>query len=263
MEAATRPSGLSSPSARDWSLRNLPRAPSPHPKPEDYKKAVEKARRKIRALISMKQCAPLMLQLAWHSAGTVDVKTKTGGPFGTMRHALEQAHGANKGLEITVRLLKPIKEQFPILSYADFYQLAGVIAVEVARGPEIPFHPGREIFLYAVIGLDGQDQVKNDGSECVVPLQLHNYQDLEMEYEASKATFSYSTTSGTLSHSEHVPSRRSTMLPSRSKNGQKFRIRGYGEPIGLSLGIDARISNGSEMELLYSVSDSLLIKDGS
>ncbi|KAK9114208.1 hypothetical protein Syun_021005 [Stephania yunnanensis] len=35
-------------------------------------------------------------------------------------------------------------------------------------------------------GLDGQDQVKNDGSECVVPVQQHNYQDLEMEYEASK-----------------------------------------------------------------------------
>ncbi|KAK9134428.1 hypothetical protein Syun_013758 [Stephania yunnanensis] len=67
---------------------------------EDYKKVVEKAKRKIRALISVKQCAPLMLRLAWHSVGTFDVKTKTGGPFGTMRHASEQAHGANKGLEI-------------------------------------------------------------------------------------------------------------------------------------------------------------------
>ncbi|KAK9162521.1 hypothetical protein Syun_003423 [Stephania yunnanensis] len=38
-------------------------------------------------------------------------------------------------------------------------------------------------------GLDGQDQVKNDGSECVVPVQQHNYQDLEMEYEASKVAF--------------------------------------------------------------------------
>ncbi|KAK9127242.1 hypothetical protein Syun_016039 [Stephania yunnanensis] len=111
---------------------------------EDYKKAVEKARRKIRALVSEKQCAPLMLRLAWHSAGTFDVKTKSGGPFGTMRHASEQAHGANRGLEIAVRLLEPIKEQVPILSYADFYQLAGVVAVEVAGGPEVPFHPGRE-----------------------------------------------------------------------------------------------------------------------
>jgi len=85
-----------------------------------------------------------MLRIAWHSAGTYDVSTKTGGPFGTMKHAVELAHGANNGLDIAVRLLEPIKEQFPILSYADFYQLAGVVAVEVTGGPEIPFHPGRE-----------------------------------------------------------------------------------------------------------------------
>ncbi|KAK9170284.1 hypothetical protein Syun_002424 [Stephania yunnanensis] len=108
MEAATRLSGLPSPSAGDWSLRIPPRVPSPHPKPsplfaavpfnfqdfDDYKKAVEKARRKIKALIS----------------------TKIGGPFGIMRHASEQAHGANKGLEIVVRLLEPIKEYWPVLS---------------------------------------------------------------------------------------------------------------------------------------------------
>ncbi|EXB37689.1 L-ascorbate peroxidase 2 [Morus notabilis] len=79
----------------------------------------------------------------WQSAGTFDVKTKTGGPFGTIRHPAELGHVANNGLDIAVRLLEPIKEQFPILSYADFYQLAGVVAVEVTGGPEIPFHPGR------------------------------------------------------------------------------------------------------------------------
>lgn len=51
------------------------------------------------------------------------MKTRTGGPFGTMRHASELGHGANNGLDIAVRLLDPIKEQFPILSYADFYQV--------------------------------------------------------------------------------------------------------------------------------------------
>lgn len=59
----------------------------------------------------------------WHSAGTYDVKTKTGGPFGTMKHPSELAHGANNGLDIALRLLEPIKEQFPILTYADFYQV--------------------------------------------------------------------------------------------------------------------------------------------
>ncbi|GFZ13194.1 ascorbate peroxidase 1 [Actinidia rufa] len=110
---------------------------------EEYLKAVDKAKRKLRGLIAEKNCAPLMLRLAWHSAGTYDVTTKTGGPFGTMRHKLEQSHAANNGLDIAVRLLEPIKEQFPILSYGDFYQLAGVVAVEITGGPDVPFHPGR------------------------------------------------------------------------------------------------------------------------
>eukprot|EP00252_Welwitschia_mirabilis_P013509 TRINITY_DN2970_c0_g1_i1.p1 TRINITY_DN2970_c0_g1~~TRINITY_DN2970_c0_g1_i1.p1 ORF type:complete len:252 (-),score=34.66 TRINITY_DN2970_c0_g1_i1:347-1102(-) len=111
---------------------------------EEYKVAVDKCRRKLRALIAEKNCAPIMVRIAWHSAGTFDVKSRTGGPFGTMRFAGELAHGANSGLDIAVRLLQPIKDQFPIISYADLYQLAGVVAVEVTGGPDIPFHPGRE-----------------------------------------------------------------------------------------------------------------------
>lgn len=61
--------------------------------------------------------------IRWHSAGTFDRGTKTGGPFGTMRLKGELAHGANSGLDIAIRLLEPIKEQFPILSYADFHQV--------------------------------------------------------------------------------------------------------------------------------------------
>ncbi|KAG5243611.1 L-ascorbate peroxidase, cytosolic [Salix suchowensis] len=70
----------------------------------------------------------------WHSAGAFDVYTKTGGLFGTIRHIDEFAHGANNGLDIAVRLLEPIKEQLPNL-----FNLAGVVAVEVTGGPEIPF----------------------------------------------------------------------------------------------------------------------------
>ncbi|XP_050384093.1 L-ascorbate peroxidase 2, cytosolic [Argentina anserina] len=110
---------------------------------EEYQKAVEKCKRKLRGLIAEKHCAPIVLRIAWHSAGTFDVETKTGGPFGTIRDPAELTHEANKGLDIAVKTLEPIKEQFPILSYADFYQLAGVVAVEVTGGPEIPFHPGR------------------------------------------------------------------------------------------------------------------------
>ncbi|XP_059428614.1 L-ascorbate peroxidase 2, cytosolic-like [Corylus avellana] len=89
------------------------------------------------------RCLWLFWRCSWHSAGTFDVQTKIGGPFGTIRHPDELSHAANNGLDIAIRLLEPIKEQFPLLSYADFYQLAGVVAVEVTGGPEIPFHPGR------------------------------------------------------------------------------------------------------------------------
>ncbi|AES93872.1 L-ascorbate peroxidase [Medicago truncatula] len=41
-------------------------------------------------------------------------------------------------------ILEPLKEQFLIISYVDFYQLSGVVAVEITGGPEVPFHPGGE-----------------------------------------------------------------------------------------------------------------------
>ncbi|KAL5724033.1 L-ascorbate peroxidase [Ranunculus cassubicifolius] len=61
-----------------------------------------------------------------------------------MRHKAEQSHSANNGLDKAVVWLQPIKDKFPILSYGDFYQLAGVVAVEITGGPDVPFHPGRE-----------------------------------------------------------------------------------------------------------------------
>lgn len=76
----------------------------------------------------------MFLSFRWHSAGTYDVKTKTGGPFGTMRHSAELAHGANNGLDISLRLLEPIREQFPILSHADFYQVRILVPLEDLLG---------------------------------------------------------------------------------------------------------------------------------
>ncbi|CAM6115169.1 unnamed protein product [Calypogeia fissa] len=111
---------------------------------EEYKVAVEKARRKLRGVIAEKNIAPIILRLAWHAAGTYDAKTKTGGPFGTIKLAQELKHGANAGLGIAVKLLDPIHDQFPIISYADFVQLSGVVAVEVTGGPTVPYHPGRK-----------------------------------------------------------------------------------------------------------------------
>ncbi|CAL9161779.1 unnamed protein product [Musa hybrid cultivar] len=111
----------------------------------EYLKEIEKARRDLRALISSKNCAPIILRLAWHDAGTYDVKTKTGGPNGSIRFEEEYSHGSNAGLEIAIDLLEPVKVKHPKITYADLYQqLAGVVAVEITGGPTVPFAPGRK-----------------------------------------------------------------------------------------------------------------------
>ncbi|XP_042469754.1 probable L-ascorbate peroxidase 4, peroxisomal isoform X1 [Zingiber officinale] len=110
----------------------------------EYLQEIEKARRDLRALISNKNCAPIILRLAWHDAGTYDAKTKSGGPNGSIRLEEEYSHRANAGLKIAIDLLEPVKEKHPNVSYADLYQLAGVVAVEVTGGPTIQFKPGRK-----------------------------------------------------------------------------------------------------------------------
>ncbi|RZB86371.1 L-ascorbate peroxidase, cytosolic, partial [Glycine soja] len=87
-------------------------------------KDVEKAK-KLRGFIAEKRCAPLML-------------------YGTLLEPLTRAQTPVDPSDIAIRLLEPLKAEFPILSYVDFYPLAGVVAVEVMGGPEVPFHPGRE-----------------------------------------------------------------------------------------------------------------------
>uniref|UniRef100_A0A453RQL4 Plant heme peroxidase family profile domain-containing protein n=1 Tax=Aegilops tauschii subsp. strangulata TaxID=200361 RepID=A0A453RQL4_AEGTS len=39
----------------------------------------------------------------------------------------------------------PIKAKHPKVTYADLYQLAGVVAVEVTGGPTVEFIPGRRV----------------------------------------------------------------------------------------------------------------------
>uniref|UniRef100_A0A453AHC9 Plant heme peroxidase family profile domain-containing protein n=1 Tax=Aegilops tauschii subsp. strangulata TaxID=200361 RepID=A0A453AHC9_AEGTS len=109
----------------------------------EYVAEIERARRDLRALIASKSCAPIMLRLAWHDAGTYDKNTNTGGPDGSIRFPEELRHAANAGLKIAVDLLEPIKQKHPKITYADLYQLAGVVAVEVTGGPTIDFVPGR------------------------------------------------------------------------------------------------------------------------
>lgn len=90
---------------------------------------------------------PVLVRLAWHSAGTYDTVSRTGGSFGaTMRFSPEKDWGANKGLDVARNLLDSIKKRHPEISYADLWTLAGVVAIEAMGGPTIPWRSGRSDF---------------------------------------------------------------------------------------------------------------------
>ncbi|KAI0645765.1 cytochrome c peroxidase [Trametes meyenii] len=87
---------------------------------------------------------PVLVRLAWHSSGTYDKDTKTGGSnYATMRFEPEAKHGANNGLNVARDLLEPLKQEFPWISYGDLWTLAGVAAIQEMGGPKVPWRPGR------------------------------------------------------------------------------------------------------------------------
>eukprot|EP00281_Chroomonas_sp_CCMP1168_P015060 CAMPEP_0206216488 /NCGR_PEP_ID=MMETSP0047_2-20121206/2746_1 /ASSEMBLY_ACC=CAM_ASM_000192 /TAXON_ID=195065 /ORGANISM="Chroomonas mesostigmatica_cf, Strain CCMP1168" /LENGTH=330 /DNA_ID=CAMNT_0053638835 /DNA_START=115 /DNA_END=1104 /DNA_ORIENTATION=- len=88
--------------------------------------------------------APTAIRLAWHSSGTYDKMSKSGGPRGTIRFKEELRHEANAGLDMAVRRLEPIKQKHKHVSYADLYTLAGVVAIEVMGGPQVKWRRGRK-----------------------------------------------------------------------------------------------------------------------
>lgn len=90
---------------------------------------------------------PVLVRLAWHSAGTYDAATDTGGSNGAgMRYEKEGGDPANAGLQHARAFLEPIKHQFPWISYADLWTLAAVVAIRAMGGPEIPWKGGRTDF---------------------------------------------------------------------------------------------------------------------
>jgi len=52
-------------------------------------------------------------------------------------------HGANAGLINALKLIQPIKDKYPGITYADLFQLASAAAIEEAGGPKIPMKYGR------------------------------------------------------------------------------------------------------------------------
>ena len=102
-------------------------------------------RKDVKALMEKDaNLGPTLVRLAWHSSGTYDKMTQTGGSSGgTIRFKEELAHGGNAGLDKMVAALEPIKERNPKISYADMYAYAGKVAIEEMGGPTMEFKYGR------------------------------------------------------------------------------------------------------------------------
>ncbi|CAN8105610.1 unnamed protein product [Discula destructiva] len=91
---------------------------------------------------------PVLVRLAWHSAGTYDAATGTGGSNGAgMRYEAEGGDPANAGLQNARLFLEPVKSMHPWITYADLWTLAGVTAIQAMGGPDIPWLPGRTDFV--------------------------------------------------------------------------------------------------------------------
>merc|ERR1719416_199874 len=103
----------------------------------------------IDGILAEKNCGPVFVRLAWHDSGTYDCNIdasewpKAGGATGSIRFDPEINHGANGGLSGAVKLLEPVKEAFPDVSYADIYQMASARGIALSGGPEIDMKYGR------------------------------------------------------------------------------------------------------------------------
>lgn len=91
---------------------------------------------------------PVLVRLAWHSAGTYDNDTDTGGSNGAgMRYEAEGGDPANAGLQYARVFLEPVKAAHPWITYSDLWTLAGIVAIKEMGGPDIPWQGGRTDFV--------------------------------------------------------------------------------------------------------------------
>ncbi|KAL7622345.1 hypothetical protein AAE478_007849 [Parahypoxylon ruwenzoriense] len=122
---------------------------------------LEEVKAAVRALLHQPgyddgSAGPVLVRLAWHSAGTYCAATGTGGSNGAgMRYEAEGGDPANAGLQHARAFLEPVKRRFPWLTYADLWTLAAVVAIREMGGPRIAWCGGRTDF--------------SDGDESRVP----------------------------------------------------------------------------------------------
>jgi len=113
-------------------------------------------------LLDTTNCGPVMIRLAWHDSGTFDASIDAewpaaGGAVGSIRFKPEIEHGANAGLAGAVKLLEPIREKYPSVSYADIFQMASARAIELAGGPKLNIRYGR-------VDVDSAEQCSPEGN---------------------------------------------------------------------------------------------------
>ncbi|KAI8631128.1 peroxiredoxin [Xylariaceae sp. FL1651] len=122
-------------------ITTKPRAPTPS--------QLDAVRASVRALLRQPgyddgSAGPVLVRLAWHSAGTYDAASGTGGSNGAgMRYEAEGGDPANAGLQHARALLEPVKAAHPWITYADLWTLAAVVAVAATGGPAVPWRGGR------------------------------------------------------------------------------------------------------------------------
>jgi L-ascorbate peroxidase len=87
--------------------------------------------------------APAHLRMAFHDAGTYDVRAHSGGAHGAIHFLAEMSRNENTALTVCVDLLNKTKEFYPHLSWADLVALGGAAAVEKCGGPTIQVGLGR------------------------------------------------------------------------------------------------------------------------
>ncbi|KAM3575719.1 hypothetical protein VYU27_002339 [Nannochloropsis oceanica] len=114
--------------------------------PAEYKACYEE----LLTFADKNNCAPILVRLAWHDAGTFNVANAgqpfpaRGGANGSIRFEPEIKHGANAGLSDALKLLGPVKKRHPTVGWADLMQAASAAGIEATGGPRIPMKYGRK-----------------------------------------------------------------------------------------------------------------------